>query len=318
MKKMEEEAIISVDHLMKDYGHGRGVFDINIHVHKGECFGYLGPNGAGKSTTIRHIMGFSKPQKGSIKVFGLESFNHTEEILGKVGYLPGEVALPLGLTGWEFLRMMQTLRGPANEEILERLLNTFELDPSGPTKRMSLGVKRKLAVVAAFMNDPEVLVLDEPTSGLDPLMQRRFIEFVLGEKKRGKTILISSHIFAEVDAMCDTITIIKDGMHVSTIKASDFKNPNIKRFLVSFVSSKEKERYIKEVTKFKIVDKSLNDIEVDFPKDSTEEFISSLAPYSFVKLNEIQFSLESYFMAFYKENKAFGGLSGIKGDGSHE
>lgn len=314
---MEAEEIIQVDHLTKDYGHGRGVFDVTIHVHKGECFGYLGPNGAGKSTTIRHIMGFSKPQSGTIKVFGIESFGHTDEILGRVGYLPGEVALPLGLTGWEFLHMMQGLRGPSNDAMLERLLKTFELDPSGPTKRMSLGVKRKLAVVAAFMDDPDVLVLDEPTSGLDPLMQRRFIEFVLEEKARGKTILVSSHIFSEVDAMCDTITVIKDGRHVSTIKASDFKNGATKRFLVSFSTPEEKARFEKAVTKYKITDKTPTDLELDFPKEETSAVVVCLSKYSFTKLSEIQFSLESYFMAFYKENKEFAGLNGINGGEKH-
>ena len=174
--------IIEVSHLTKDYGYGRGVFDVSISVHKGECYGYLGPNGAGKSTTIRHIMGFSKPQQGSIKIFGIESFGHTDEILEKVGYLPGKVALPNGLTGNEFLTMMGQLRGGINKPMLDYLLQKFELDPSQDTKRMSLGVKRKLAVVAAFMNDPDVLVLDEPTSGLDPLMQKRFIDFVLEMK----------------------------------------------------------------------------------------------------------------------------------------
>src|SRR5574344_2170263 len=314
---MEEEAIIDVEHLTKDYGHGRGVFDVTIHVHKGECFGYLGPNGAGKSTTIRHIMGFSKPQKGSIKVFGIESFGHTDEILGKVGYLPGEVALPSGLTGWEFLHMMQGLRGPANDAMLKRLLETFELDPSGSTKRMSLGVKRKLAVVAAFMNDPEVLVLDEPTSGLDPLMQRRFIDFVLEEKARGKTILISSHIFSEVDAMCDTITIIKDGIHVSTIKASDFKNNAVKKFRLTFVDADEKAHFIKENSNHKLTDEAGLALQAEVEKDHLNDFFQTMSHYAIARFEEITFSLEQYFMSFYKENKAFGGLKGIEGNGQN-
>ena len=107
---MDKEVIIDVNHLTKDYGYGRGVFDVSIKVHKGECYGYLGPNGAGKSTTIRHIMGFSKPQKGSTKIFGQETFGHTDEILGKVGYLPGEPSIPQGLNGWGFIRMMQGMR----------------------------------------------------------------------------------------------------------------------------------------------------------------------------------------------------------------
>ena len=195
--------VIEVSNLTKDYGSGRGVFDVSIHVDKGEVFGFLGPNGAGKSTTIRHLMGFSKPDKGSAKILEQETFSKYYEILNHVGYIPGEIALPTGLTGYEFLKMMQDLQNIHNQEYLNYLLKLFELEDnvlSGETKRMSLGVKRKLAIVAAFMSDPDVLILDEPTSGLDPVMQETFIEFIHQEKKRGKTILLSSHIFSEIDS----------------------------------------------------------------------------------------------------------------------
>ena len=217
-------SVIEVNSLTKDYGSGRGVFDVTFQVEKGEVFGFLGPNGAGKSTTIRHLMGFSKPQSGQTKIFGKDTFDKYFEILGNVGYIPGEIALPAGLTGWEFIRMMQHLQKCRNDEQLNYLLKIFELDPSGETKRMSLGVKRKLAVVTAFMSDPDVLILDEPTSGLDPVMQEVFIEFIRKEKERGKTILLSSHIFSEVDATCDRIAIIKDGKIVSDFIADDLKH----------------------------------------------------------------------------------------------
>ena len=158
---------LEVKSLTKDYGSGRGVFDVNLQVNKGEVFGFLGPNGAGKSTTIRHLMGFSKPDKGKTYILGKETFSHYDEILSKVGYIPGEVSLPSGLTGWEFIRMMQDLQKIHNEEKLKEMLDLFKLDDitlQGGTKRMSLGVKRKLAIVVAFMHDPEVLILDEPTS----------------------------------------------------------------------------------------------------------------------------------------------------------
>jgi ABC-2 type transport system ATP-binding protein len=307
-------AIIEVDHLTKDYGFGRGVFDVSIMVHKGECYGYLGPNGAGKSTTIRHIMGFSKPTSGHTRIFGIESFGHTDEILDKVGYLPGEVALPRGLTGIEFLKMMGQMRGGINQEMLAYLLDKFALDPNQDTKRMSLGNKRKLAVVAAFMNDPEVLVLDEPTSGLDPLMQRRFIDFVLEMKGKGKTILLSSHIFSEVDAMCDTITVIKDGRHVSTIKATDFKDAAVKKYLLSFNTADELARFVKENPSYiKGPADGLNQA-IQVPKDDLDELFRKLARYSLRKFEEITFSLEQYFMSFYKEDKKFGGLTGIEGN----
>lgn len=157
--------VIKVDKMTKDYGSGRGIFNVSLHVEPGEVFGFLGPNGAGKSTTIRHLMGFSAPDSGSASIFGRESFRHYCEFLGRVGYIPGEVALPRGLTGSEFISMMQSMQGVRNDAKLKEMLSRFELDKNTlkqETKRMSLGVKRKLAVVTAFMHDPEVLVLDEP------------------------------------------------------------------------------------------------------------------------------------------------------------
>ena len=214
--------VIEVSHLTKDYGFGRGVFDVNIHVDQGEVLGFLGPNGAGKSTTIRHLMGFSKPGKGSTKIFGKETFSRYYEILNHVGYIPGEVALPAGLTGWQFIRMMQDLQKVKNEARLKEMLELFELDDlslKGDVKRMSLGVKRKLAVVTAFMSDPEVLILDEPTSGLDPVMQETFVDLIHKEKARGKTILLSSHIFSEIDNTCDRIAIVAEGKVVDILPA---------------------------------------------------------------------------------------------------
>ena len=143
-------------------------------------------------------MGFSKPDSGKVEIFGEPTFQKYYDVLKRVGYIPGEIALPAGLTGNEFLKMMQDLTGVKNEERINMLSDLFELDSASPlcdVKRMSLGVKRKLAVVSAFMSDPEVLILDEPTSGLDPVMQERFIQFIHKEKERGKTILLSSHIF---------------------------------------------------------------------------------------------------------------------------
>ena len=213
-------SVVEVNHLTKDYGSGRGVFDVSFKIEDGEVFGFLGPNGAGKSTTIRHLMGFSKPGMGNTKILGMDSFSEYDQILNNVGYIPGEIALPQGLTGYEFIEMMQNLYRIHNDEMLKKMLDLFELKDNvlkGDTKHMSLGVKRKLAIVTAFMSDPKVLILDEPTSGLDPVMQKKFINFILEEKKRGKTILLSSHIFSEVDATCDRIAIIKDGKIGSNI-----------------------------------------------------------------------------------------------------
>lgn len=309
------EVIINVDHLTKDYGYGRGVFDVSIKVHKGECYGYLGPNGAGKSTTIRHIMGFAKPQKGSITIFGQESFRNTDKLLGHVGYLPGEPAIPAGLDGRGFLKMMQDMRGEKNEERLNYLLDLFKLNPDMSVKSMSLGEKRKLAVVAAFMNDPDVLILDEPTSGLDPLMQEVFIKFIIEEKKRGKTILLSSHIFSEVDATCDTISIIKDGIHVSTFKAEDLKNRELLTYELKFDSLESLNKFIGDKNNdIKTSDETKLTCLVTVDRSKTKEFLNKITKYDVKDFGEIPFTLQEYFMSFYKEEKSFDGLSGVRGN----
>jgi len=309
------EVIINVEHLTKDYGYGRGVFDVSIKVHKGECYGYLGPNGAGKSTTIRHLMGFSLPQQGKTQIFGIDTFGNTDKILAKVGYLPGEPSIPSGLNGWEFIKMMQDMRGEANEERLNYLLDLFKFDPSPNVKDMSLGEKRKLAVVAAFMNDPDVLILDEPTSGLDPVMQNVFIKFVVNEKKRGKTILLSSHIFGEVQATCDMISIIKDGKHVSTFKTTDIKESEDKTYVLKFKKIEEYKKFIKKNT-FEIVnenEKALTAM-VRFHVSQYNAFLDMLDGIDVSGFGEKPFTLQDYFMSFYKEEKEFAGLSGVKGN----
>ena len=311
----DREVIINVDHLTKDYGYGRGVFDVSIKVHKGECYGYLGPNGAGKSTTIRHIMGFSKPMKGKVQLFGIDTFGHTDEILSKVGYLPGEPSIPQGLNGWGFIKMMQGMRKEENEERLKYLLDLFKLDPSPLVKEMSLGDKRKLAVVTAFMNDPDILILDEPTSGLDPVMQQVFIKFIIEEKKRGKTILLSSHIFAEVEATCDKISIIKDGKHVSSFAADDLKDIDVKVFILRFKDKENMDKYVAKCP-FEVVESVPErlSLTIKFQKKDYDRFIDSVIGIKLHTFAERPFTLQDYFMSFYKEEKTFGGLGGVIGN----
>lgn len=308
--------IIKVEHLTKDYGSGRGVFDVSFNVQKGEVFGFLGPNGAGKSTTIRHLMGFSKPDSGDTKIFDKDTFLKYNEILGKVGYIPGEIALPQGLTGWEFIRMIQDLTHIHNEEQLNKMLKLFELDDitlKGETKRMSLGVKRKLAVVTAFMSDPDVLILDEPTSGLDPVMQEVFINFIKEEKEKGKTILLSSHIFSEVDATCDRIAIIKDGKIVSQFVDNDLKHATTKCYKIDFAKDKDYKDFLTKYSNneaLKILNKDDKDSWVFISTEDKDinKVISILSPYEIKEFTNKKESLEDYFMKFYKEDKEFGGV----------
>lgn len=309
----EKEPLLQTVHLTKDYGFGRGVFDVSIHVDRGEVFGFLGPNGAGKSTTIRHLMGFSKPDSGSARILGLEAFSQYDRFLSHVGYIPGEIALPQGLTGWQFIRMMQDMQGICNTKRLGEMLAIFGLEDQalqGETKRMSLGVKRKLAIVTAFMSDPEVLILDEPTSGLDPVMQEKFIQFIHREKARGKTILLSSHIFSEIDSTCDRIAIIKDGRIVSEFIADELKHASRKYYTVVLENPRAKVRLIeagKRIASFSLLSEEGDSVYLsveDADLNALIALLSSLAVRSFSNRKE---SLEDYFMKFYKEDRDFGG-----------
>lgn len=308
-------SVIEVKDLTKDYGSGRGVFDVSFAINQGEVFGFLGPNGAGKSTTIRHLMGFSKPQKGETYILGMPTFKNYYKFLSKVGYIPGEIALPQGLTGWQFIRMMQNMQKIHNEEQLSKMLNLFELDDvvlKGETKRMSLGVKRKLAIVVAFMSDPDILILDEPTSGLDPVMQEVFIQLIKKEKERGKTILLSSHIFSEVDATCDRIAIIKDGKIVSEFIANDLKHASTKFYKIDFLSKEDYQDFnkiCKDGKIIKVLDKNESELWTYIAVDDKHinllvELLSHLDIKEFSNIKE---TLEDYFMKFYKEDKDFGG-----------
>lgn len=304
--------VIDIKDLTKDFGQGRGVFGVTFSVNPGECFGFLGPNGAGKSTTIRHLMAFAKPTQGECCIFGKPTWKYREQVLQSVGYLPGEIALPGALTGAEFINEMAHLKGVKDDTYTKWLIKTFELDPSLPCKEMSLGMKRKLAIVVAFMADPSVLVMDEPSSGLDPDMQEVFIALVKQEKKRGKTILMSSHIFHEIDQCCDRITVIKDGHIVSTINSSDLRHNARKTYRIFFGTKAGYQGFVSIAPNglWKILDVQKESLMalVEADDGNVNQLMAAMSQNGAIDCRVMKESLEEYFMSFYKENKTFGGI----------
>ena len=206
-----EEKVIVVQNLTRDYGEGRGIFDLTFDIKKGETFGFVGTNGSGKTTTIRHIMGFLKAKNGSVKVLGLDAWHDSCEIKKYVEYIPGEIAFPDLPDGVQFLKSQAELLGLKNMDKADYLIKRLQLDPTANLKRMSKGMKQKTAIVAALMANKDILILDEPSTGLDPLMRETFLELVLEEKKAGKTILMSSQMFDELELTCDRVALIFNG-----------------------------------------------------------------------------------------------------------
>ena len=238
--------IIEVEHLTRDYGGGRGVFDVSFQVAAGEVFGFLGPNGAGKTTTIRHLMGFLKAKEGGCRINGLDCFRDREKVQQMLGYLPGEISFFDDMTGIEFLDFVSGYRKDKGESRRKELMDMFDLNPHGKIKKMSKGMKQKVGIVAAFMHDPQILILDEPTSGLDPLMQNRFIELVEAEREKGKTILMSSHMFEEVERTCHRIGIIRAGKLVAMDQVESLREQYMTPYTVTLESEETAKAFAKD------------------------------------------------------------------------
>ena len=238
--------IIEVEHLTRDYGGGRGVFDVSFQVAAGEVFGFLGPNGAGKTTTIRHLMGFLKAKEGGCRINGLDCFRDREKVQQMLGYLPGEISFFDDMTGVDYLDFVSGYRKDKGESRRKELMDMFDLNPHGKIKKMSKGMKQKVGIVAAFMHDPQILILDEPTSGLDPLMQNRFIELVEAEREKGKTILMSSHMFEEVERTCHRIGIIRAGKLVAMDQVEALREQYMTPYTVTLESEEMAKAFAKD------------------------------------------------------------------------
>lgn len=305
------EDLIVVKNLTKDYGSGRGIFDVTFEIHKGEVFGFLGPNGAGKTTTMRHLMGFSKPQKGHAQILNKDCWKEHDKIMKNVGYLPGEVNLPDSSKGTDFIELIRKLRKQRRKSDyaeIEKLIKIFDINLDGNVKKMSIGEKRKLAILSAFMSNPDVLLLDEPTSGLDPLMQEKFIEYVKGQKQKGKTILLSSHIFNEVEALCDRIAIIKEGKIISLVNTEDVKHFKRKTYEITFYSEEDYQRFKKQKYDIRYTDDIKKMVGVGVDDGKINELVKDLRNYKVLNFIEHKQTLEDYFMHFYKSEKSFEGV----------
>ncbi len=289
-------SVIDIQNLTCDYGRGKGVFDLGFAVEEGQVFGFLGPNGAGKTTTIRHLMGFTRPRQGCCTIGGMDCWSQTAEIQRILGYIPGEIAFMEDMTGLGFLRFLAEYRGMKGLGRARELMERFDLDAKGRLRRMSKGMKQKVAIVAAFMHDPKVLVLDEPTSGLDPLMQSRFIDLVLEERERGKTILMSSHMFEEVERTCSRVAIIRSGRLAAVETVEKLKASQRRTYLVTLADEKEAEAFAAEP--IAVAAREGTRVRVTVQND-LDVFLRAAACHKVVGLDTENQTLEEVFMHFY-------------------
>jgi ABC-2 type transport system ATP-binding protein len=207
---------ISASGLTKSFGRTRALDGLDLTVTTGEVHGFLGPNGAGKSTTIRILLGLLRADGGSASLLGGDPWRDAVALHSRIAYVPGDVTLWPNLSGGEVIDLLGRLRGGLNSGLRAELLERFDLDPTKKGRSYSKGNRQKVALIAALASDVELLVLDEPTAGLDPLMESVFRDCIREERMRGRTVLLSSHILAEVEALCERVTIIRRGKAVES------------------------------------------------------------------------------------------------------
>lgn len=289
-------SIIEINHLTRDYGDKRGIFDVSFSIDEGEVFGFLGPNGAGKTTTIRHLMGFIFAKEGTCAIDGMDCGKEVNKISKELGYIPGEINLMDDMSGVEFIQFMARYRGMKDLGRAQELMERFELNPKGKIKKMSKGMKQKVGIVVAFMHDPKVLILDEPTSGLDPLMQNTFVDLIKEEKQRGKTILMSSHMFEEVEKTCDRVGIIKEGKMVSVEDIDVLRQSKKIVYSISFKEEKDVDAFIAKG--YAVLHRDKDEIHVHVTGD-INTFVKDVSLFNIQSLEMVHQSLEEVFMQFY-------------------
>lgn len=293
--------MIEVQNLTKDYGNGRGVFHLDFNIKQGETVAFLGTNGAGKTTTIRQLVGFIKPQDGTAKINGLNCFQQEADIQKQVGYLSGEISfLDENMTGQNFIKFMSDIKKIKNIEKTKQLIDYFELDTWIKIKKMSKGTKQKVGLVVAFMQDAPILILDEPTSGLDPIMQNKFVELIMKEKTKGKTIIMSSHIFEEVEHTCDRILCIKDGKLIADENVDAIKRNRSKQYSITFSSEQEALNFSEKYHNVSIQ----NAKTVSFTlTGSVARLLHELYNYEVTDIDVRSQTLEELFLQYYGGNK---------------
>lgn len=220
----QSECAIKVTNLVKSYGRIRALDGLDLSVCTGEVHGFLGPNGAGKTTAIRILLGLLRADSGDVRLLDGDPWRDAVELHRRLAYVPGDVTLWPELSGGEVIDLLGRLRGKLDPKRRASLLDRFDLDPRKKARTYSKGNRQKVALIAALASDVELLLFDEPTAGLDPLMEAVFRECIAKERKKGRTVLLSSHILAEVEAICDRVTIIRKGKTVESGSLADLRH----------------------------------------------------------------------------------------------
>jgi ABC-2 type transport system ATP-binding protein len=300
---MSGDRVIEVAGLTKSYGRFNALNGVDLVVQRGQVHGFLGPNGAGKSTTIRVLLGLLRADGGSARVLGGDPWHDVVALHRRLAYVPGDVSLWPGMTGGEAIDLLGALRGGLDEARRAELVERFELDPTKRGRQYSKGNRQKVAIVAALASEVELLILDEPTSGLDPLMEHVFQEVIGEAQARGVSVLLSSHIMAEVETLADRLSIIRDGRIVQTGTLADLRGQTRTTIHVELAAAPPATALV-----------GLHDVRIDGQRlwatvDTARigEAMAQLSALGIVSLTVEPPSLQSLFLRIYDDSPAVAG-----------
>ena len=295
---MNRDVPVELVGLSKSFGRTVALAEISLEIAPGEVFGYLGPNGAGKTTTIRLLTGMLRPSTGQARIFGLDTWRDAVAVHRRIGYIPGEPALYRRLTGRQHVDYFAQLRGHPSARTAQTLAERLQLDLDRPSGQLSRGNRQKLAVVLAWMSDPDLLVLDEPTSGLDPLVQQEFYALVREHTAAGGSVLLSSHVLAEVQRVADRIGVLRQGRLVAVEQLADLQEKALHHVRASFIDAVSAAEFaaLPGVRDLHVEDHTLR---LSAPQSSLDQILKTVSRHDVEDFECAEAELEETFLTYY-------------------
>ncbi|HEY7074746.1 MAG TPA: ABC transporter ATP-binding protein [Solirubrobacteraceae bacterium] len=288
--------------LSKDFGAGRGLFELDLEVERGEVFGFLGPNGAGKTTTMRLLLDLIRPTAGSASMLGLDVHEHSLELRRRIGFLPGDLALYPKLTGAQVLDYLAELRGGVDRRLRDALAERFDADLERPVRQLSTGSRQKIGLIQAFMHEPELLILDEPIAGLDPLVQQSFHALLAEVGAQGRTVFLSSHTLSEVERVAHRVAILRAGRLVVVDDLEGLREVAVQRLEIEFTAPVGPEPFarlpgVREAT----ADGERLVVSFEGPADA---IVKAAAAHEVRAIRSDDVDLEEVFLRYYRKDGA--------------
>jgi beta-exotoxin I transport system ATP-binding protein len=297
---VDDAAAIQTTGLTKDYGEGRGLFDLDLEIQRGEILGFLGPNGAGKSTTMRLLLDLIEPTSGSATLLGLDSRASSLEVRRRVGFLPGDLVLYPTLTGSAMLDYLGELRGGVDRRLRDELVERFDAELDRPLRELSTGNRQKLGLIQAFMHEPELLILDEPIAGLDPLVQQSFHTLLQEVAAQGRTVFLSSHTLSEIERVADRVAILRRGRLVVVDSLERLRGIAVQRLEIEFAGDAPSAQELRAVPGVREAALEGRHLVVAF-EGSADALVKVIATHEVTSIRSRDDDLEEIFLHYYRD-----------------